>query len=117
MIDGNVHDSGGLDGRKYIIEILQKSIKHLNDGGSLFLLIFDFLGTNKKTNDDESLFTLGKKIGYSKINVVDKRKKIVKENSVSYKSLDYIKKVYPKYIFNKLNDDTYYNIQIIEFKK
>ena len=44
MISGSVHDSGGIDGRKYILKIMEEARAHLNDDGSLYILIFDFLG-------------------------------------------------------------------------
>lgn len=40
MISGSVHDSGGIDGRKYILKIMEEARVHLNDDGSLYILIF-----------------------------------------------------------------------------
>lgn len=117
MLEGSVHDSGGVDGRDYILKILEDSLFHLNEDGALYILIFDFLGTNEKTNDKNSLFDIAFNLGYSKAEIVDQRKKIVKEGSVSYNSIDYIKTVYPKYIFEKEKNDIYYNIQIVKFTR
>lgn len=115
MLNGSVHDSGGVDGRDFILKILQESLSHLNKDGALYLLIFDFLGTNVRTNEKNSLFEIASNIGYSKAEIVDERKKIVKEGSVSYNSIDYIKTVYPEYVFQKKENDIYYNIQIVKF--
>lgn len=118
MLKGNVHDSGSIDGRKYILNILIDSIKHLKKSGSLYLLVFDFLGTLYETNDEKSLLQIAKKIGYSEVNIIQKKKKIIKPyNSVTYDNLEYIKNIYPKYQFKKIGENVYFYIQIIEFKK
>lgn len=54
MISGSVHDSGGIDGRKYILKIMEEARAHLNDDGSLYILIFDFLGI-ENTNGSEKV--------------------------------------------------------------
>ncbi len=117
MLSGSKHDSGGEDGRYFILRILKESIIHLNDNGELYILLFDFLGTNIQTNNEESLKNIGKKLGYSKIEIVLETPKIIKENSVTFQSLEHIKKIYPKYSFKEINGNLYFNIQILKFIK
>lgn len=118
MIEGDVHDTGGLDGRDSIMEILEKSINYLNEGGGLYLLIFDFLGLDKRTNEKQSLFEIADSIGYKSCEVVYSVKKFIKPNSVTYKSIPYINQVYPNYEFKQLNDGSKYcNILIAKFIK
>ncbi len=117
MLSGSMHDSGGKDGRDFILAILTESLKHLNKNGELYILVFDFLGTNIKTNNQETIMNIGKSLGYSKVKIVLETPKFIKENSITFQSLNYIKKVYPKYIFKKMQGNLYFNIQIIKFVK
>ena len=105
MINGNFHDSGGIDGRDYILKILKYSINHLNENGEVYILIFDFLGTTIKTNSNTTIIDIAKDIGYSQVEIVSETPKIIKENSVTFQNLEYI------------NDNLYFNIQIVKFLK
>jgi release factor glutamine methyltransferase len=58
--NGHVHDVSGQDGRDAVNQILVESAKYLNDDGSLYLLVFDFLGVDESFNSQPSLFRLGK---------------------------------------------------------
>ena len=60
MISGSVHDSGGIDGRKYILKKMEEARAHLNDDGSLYIWIFDFLGIENTNGSEKSI----KEIGY-----------------------------------------------------
>lgn len=116
MKEEALHDSGGLDGRKDILEILENGIYHLNDNGQLFILLFDFLGTSYKTNDNYSLFEIAKKIGYKDIKIVLEETKNIIKNSVTDQNLDYIKSIYPLYQFEKEHNKNC-KIQILSMRK
>lgn len=116
MCENALHDSGGIDGRKAIIEILENSINYLAPKGTLYILLFDFLGVSERTNDELSIFEIANKIGYKDIKIVLEETKRIIKNSVTYKNLDYIKLKYPLYQFEK-NDETTCKIQILSMKK
>lgn len=113
MLKEMVHDSGGVDGRKYIIKILRESYDYLRVGGKLYILIFDFLGINQKTNDESTIIDLALKSGYCAANIVYQTEKKIKKESVTYCNLDHIKDVYPKYHFY----NHAYQVCIVEFVK
>lgn len=114
--DGKKHDEGGVDGRKYILEILKKSRNHLAKNGELYLLVFDFLGTDKRTNNAESIFEIAKGVGYRSVEIVKKVKKTIKTESVTAKNLEHIKKIYPKYKFNVEDNNVYCFMEILRIK-
>lgn len=114
-IEGLKHDEGGVDGRKYILEILKNSKKHLNENGELFILVFDYLGTDKRTNENESIFEIATKLGYKNIEIIKRTKKTVKEGSITSKNLEHIKNTYPIYKFNTEGDSPYHYIEILKF--
>lgn len=106
MINGSFHDSGGLDGRKYILEVLEEAINHLKENGQLYILLFDFLGIDERTNNDMSIIEIAKKIGYSDSKIVYEANKLIKEGSVTHSSIPYINKIYPLYTFETVDDST-----------
>lgn len=113
---GEKHDEGGIDGRKYIIEILKKSKEYLVSNGELYLLAFDFLGTSKRTNNEESIFEIAKNIGYKNVEIVKKVKKVIKPKSVTVNNLEHIKKIYPKYKFGIEDNNSYCFMEILKLK-
>lgn len=113
MKKGSLHDSGGVDGRKYILEIMEQSLLHLKEGGSLYILVFDFLGSTQRTNGTPSLKEIAYKIGYKTIEIVYEFEKEIKKNSLTYNQLPYINEIYPLYNFNKKK----HKIQIIRMEK
>lgn len=118
MIEGDVHDTGGLDGRDSIMDILTNSVKYLNYGGSLYLLVFDFLGLDERMNDNESLFEIASRLGFTDTKIIYSVKKIIKPNSVTAQSIPYINTIYPKYEFKDLGGGKKYcNILIAKFTK
>ena len=117
MISDSKHDSGGLDGRKYIIEILLNSINYLYQNSNLYILIFDFLGTNMRTNNEKSIFEIAKEIGYSEVKIIKRAKKVIREDSVTFDRFDYINNIYPKYKFKQENGMKYFYIEILSIKK
>lgn len=116
MLDGSLHDSGGIDGRKYIIKILWEAYEFLKENGLLYLLSFDFLGVDYRTNDEPSLMELSREIGYSSSKVVYEIDKKIKNGSVTNNSLPYINKIYPLYDFNA-NDDKKCMIKILRLER
>lgn len=117
MKEGSIHDSGGLDGRKYILEILKDSYYHLNKDGKLYILLFDFLGVTKTFNQEKSIVEIATNMGYKNIKVVSKNKKYLKPNSVTSKNLDYIKDVYYQYKIKRDFKGKYINILILKMEK
>ena len=111
-----LHDSGGLDGRKDTIEILKNGINYLAKNGQLFILLFDFLGTDRRTNDMPSIFEIADDIGYKNMKIVLEETKKILKNSVTYQNLEYIKTIYPLYHFKKDNDVDC-KIQILSMRK
>ena len=99
MLNESIHDSGGRDGRKFILEILENSYEHLKDDGNIYMLLFDFLGIDKKTNDDSTIIELANEIGYKDLKVMYEAYKEIKNGGVTYQNISYINKIYPNYNF------------------
>lgn len=104
MLNGEVHDTGGKGGRDCILYILNNAYKYLNENGKLYLLVFDFLGTFTKTNNDLTIKEIAKNIGYKNIKKELSVKKVIKKGSVTYNNLTYIKHIYPLYDFERYKD-------------
>ena len=118
MIHGAAHDSGGFDGRDNIIEILQKSRNYLNKDGQLYMLLFDFLGIDKRTNDNLSIEELASNYGYDHMEILESVNKIIRPGSVTYDNLEHVSSVYPKYNFDTdVNGNPYCKIMISRFNK
>lgn len=111
------HDDGGVDGKKYIKEVIDFSAHYLNHGGKLFFASFDFLGINKSYNVGKSIFDILKLAGF-KAKIIEKQQKTIKPGSYSGLKLDWIKKQYPTYKFrkNKTHLDCYY-VLVVEATK
>lgn len=106
MLNGNQHDSGGIDGRKYILQILKESLKHLKDNAQLYILLFDFLGIDKRTNNNMSIVEIANNLGYSNSEIVFSIDKYIKNGSVTYDSITHIKQIYPLYEFETVDEST-----------
>lgn len=117
MISGSVHDSGGIDGRKYILKIMEEARAHLNDDGSLYILIFDFLGIENTNGSEKSIKEIARELGYKTFEVLSENKKIIKPGSVTFDSMEHILSVYPEYEFTKENDFYSSKIKIVRMKK
>lgn len=115
MLNGSVHDSGGVNGRKYILQILKESLPHLKDNGDLYLLLFDFLGLEKRTGDMPSLLEISQEYGYHDIEEMFSADKIITPGSVTYDSIPHINSIYPLYDFGQ--EDKKCKIKILKFKK
>lgn len=118
MVNGKPHDSGGIDGRDNILEILQKSGEFINKDGQLYMLLFDFLGVDRRTNDNCSIEELAYSYGYDKMDVLESVDKIIKPGSVTYESLNHVASIYPKYHFQTdEKGNPYCKIMISRFNK
>lgn len=117
MSSGTLHDFGGKSGRLYIEKIISDAYNFLNTNGILYLLVFDFLGTCNRTNNDISIFEYANKIGYSNIELAFEVEKVIKKDSLTFKSLDYIKEIYPLYNFYTEDGTCRCNIQILKIQK
>lgn len=115
MINGHIHDSGDLDGRKYILQIMKESLSHLKENGELYILLFDFLGVDRRTSSAPSLAEIALEEGYKDYNIEFEADKILK-SGVTFDSIPYINKVYPLYDFNK-DGETKCKIQIMKLRK
>lgn len=111
-----IHDSGGYNGRDHIINVIEGSFMHLKENGKLFLLVFDFLGTDVRTNENiPSIFEIAYNIGYKSVKKVFETKKVIKKGSVTFDNLRQINQVYPLYKFDENN--LFCNIQILEMER
>lgn len=99
MLNGTLHDFGGEDGRKFILEILENSYRYLKDDGNIYMLLFDFLGIDQKTGANPPIIELAKKIGYKDFKVVYETYKEIKEGRITYQNMPHINKIYPNYDF------------------
>ena len=99
MVVGRLCDSGGIDSKKCIKQILVESYSHLSENGELYIMMFDFLGIDKAYNNDCTLSEYAKKIGYSNIETVYEIIKNINKGSITFECLDYIKQIYPNYNF------------------
>ena len=116
MLDGTIHDSGGNDGRKYILEIFDQAFEHLSQNGSLYILLFDFLGINKKTSEQPTLMELALARGYSNVQVVCEVYKKINKGGITFENIPYIKTIYPNYDFYQ-NNDCKCKLKILEIRK
>lgn len=114
---GKIHDSGGPDGRRYLLDILYQCHSHLSDNGTLLLLAFAFLGTCKRTNGEKSLFETALSVGFKDVRIIKSVDKEIISGSVTYQQLKYIQSIYPKYKFKQKNGKVYNTIQIMQFSK
>lgn len=89
------HDHGGVDGWEYLNEIIKQAPNYLRPNGHLALMIFDFLGIEKRNNI---------KIKSAKERLMDAGFEIIKtlpylktirHGGETEKALEYIFKIYP----------------------
>ncbi len=116
MLTDSLHDSGGVDGRKYILKIIKESLKHLKKDGNLYLLLFDFLGVEARTNSEFSLLEIANQMGYTEIQILSETIKKIKDGGVTYQNIPYINEIYPLYSFEK-EKETSCKLKIIKLRK
>ena len=98
MLHKAIHDSGGVNGREIIERIIHDSPSHLNPGGKLIMLLFDFLGVEDNFNNEPSIFEVMNTHGLQP-SLVAKQKRFPSESGQTYKSFAHIKQLFPKYKF------------------
>ena len=112
----NYHDSPGKSGQEMILNILTKSIHHLNQNGSVFMIIFDFLGIKETYNSLPSIESVVSRYGFS-CDIIDTYPSVIRCGGQTETNLPWIKHFYPKYNFIK--DDTgniLYNTMVVKFQ-
>lgn len=113
----NDHDFGGKDGRKVIMRIISDSSKYLAFGGRLIVLCFDFLGAERKFNNQKSIIEMGKDFGL-RATVIGRYTRIIRTGGKTEDNLDWIRVVYPEYKFKKTPENNFsHEIIILEFTK
>jgi len=111
----HIADYGGVDGRDMVIKLLQGAHSHLNSGGKMLILLFDFLGVDKRLNSDKSLLEIAENFDL-KGEVLAEVKKDIREGGETEKNLEYINKIYPLYKFQKNKDgEIFHKIYIVQF--
>jgi methylase of polypeptide subunit release factors len=116
--NGHVHDVSGQDGRDAVNQILVESAKYLNDDGSLYLLVFDFLGVDESFNSQPSLFDLAKTNGFKTAEIIHSTSRSVRKGGETEKNIEHILSQYPSYKFKKDSDGkTIHEIYIVKFTK
>jgi len=113
---GHLHDYGGLDGKDTIVKIIQKSKDILNPRGRLILLCFDFLGV-RATKERKSIVDVAQ-INGLKTEILAKHKRVIRRGGKTEENMNWIRKVYPRYTFQKDEQGNYYHeIFILEMSK
>ena len=112
MVDGHIHDWGGINGRDFIERIIKESSNYLADGGQLFMLIFDFLGVDESYGDVMPLKDFFQIHGFD-VKVVVRERRKVRKGGQTEKSIGYILKQYPKYRFQSEGDALFHEIFIV----
>lgn len=117
MLDkGHSHDYGGLDGKDVIIRIIQRSKDILKPQGKLILLCFDFLGV-EGCSERVSVFDIAQ-INGLKAEVLAKHKRVIRKGGKTEENMNWIRKVYPRYTFQKDRQGNYYHeIFILKMSK
>lgn len=100
MKNGLLHDAGGIDGRKYIEEIIDCAPQHLHYNGKLILLIFDFLGVDKSYGKSPPLFDHYHKKNFQPA-ILGKTTRVIRKGGQTQKALDNIKMIYPRFRFRE----------------
>ena len=112
----HIADYGGVDGRDMVIKLLQGARPHLNLGGKMFILLFDFLGVDKRLNSDKSLLEIAESFDL-KGKIVAEAQKNIRKGGETEKNLEYINKVYPLYKFQKNKEgEIFHKIYIAQFE-
>lgn len=121
MKKGHAHDAGGFDGRKYIIEILERASDYLSARGKVVITVFDFLiATPVHTSRaalSGNLKSVAQQLGY-KMKIVKKFQRTIRSGGETEKNLKLIKSIYPEFILRKTSSGlTYHYVYALEFVK
>lgn len=114
--EGPIHDYGGYDGRSMILRIMTEAKDYLNKTGSLFLLVFDFLGVTDHYNTSLTIFEIALKYGLN-CNVCAKYQRAIRKGGKTEQNLAWINTVYPGYKFKQdANGNLFHEMLILEFQ-
>jgi hypothetical protein len=102
---GHAHDYGGRDGRKYITQIIDASSNLLCQKGKLVMLCFDFLGVEQDYGK-RSLANIALDHGLQ-TRILARHERIVRKGGQTESNIGWIRKIYPKYSFQKNSDGNY----------
>ena len=107
-----IHDYGGYDGREVLLRILSESSQYLNKTGSLFLLIFDFLGVTKQYNTSPTIIEIANNLGLD-CNVRATYQRTIRNGGKTEQNLAWIRSVYPDYKFQQAADGNLFHEMLI----
>ena len=96
---GSSHDDGGPDGRKFINQAIKFCSRNLKINGKLYITALDFLGVEKKLNNNNTILDSFKKAGF-RAKVVKRQLKKIIPGSYTSQKLSWIKTKYPLYDFH-----------------
>lgn len=109
----SIHDDAGRDGKSYLHGLIKLASRHLKPGGLLVFAAFDFLGVDTAYNKQFSLFKILRR-NYFSPQIVLRVKREVRHSSYTARNLNYIKKIYPKYVFRKdTSGNCYHDLVIV----
>lgn len=114
--NGNHHDCGGLNGREIIERIIYGATEYLYPNGKLIILCFDFLGIEKRFNNQESIMEIAEELNL-KTKILKRFIRTIRKGGKTEQNLDWIKKVYPKYEFRQRKNNLQHEILILELTK
>lgn len=109
------HDASGSGGRELIERLLLEAIKYLEPSGEIFMLTFDFLGIIESYNHLPSLSHISRELGYS-ISVIETFSKPIRLGGKTEQNLPWIRKVYPRYVFQISELGIHFKMSIVHFK-
>jgi len=107
MESGSAQDFGGSDGKELINNIITNASNYLTTNGILLIVLFDFLGVETSYNDRPTLKDLFTKSGFQ-MEVIARENAPIRKGGQTEKSIDYILKQYPKYMFTKDGDQVFH---------
>lgn len=114
---GRAHDYGGSDGREIILQIMRGSALRLNPGGQLVMLCFDFLGTDRRTNDRHSLIEFGRGLGLIG-RILASKDQSIRRGGETEKNIRWIRSIYPLYDFaTDCCGEKQYQLHALHFQK
>lgn len=93
-VDPNPHDHGGEDGWLYLDRIVNESREYIRDQGFLVLTAFDFLGVNRRTGRQPSLYERLARNGWN-IHSSTCWQRPIRHNGKTAESLPTIERNYP----------------------
>ena len=117
---GLAHDAGGIDGRKYIVDILKQAAHYMTARGKVIITVFDFLTTTPTAISGVrgvNLKGIAQQLGYS-MKIIKKFQRNVRAGGETEKNLGMIKTLYPGFVLHKTNSGSVYHyVYALEFSR